>query len=107
MRMILATASLALLAACGGAASNNNAGNGAAPAEAANGSAPSAPAASANPQRENEIGECVRDVANEMPAGADVNAFCGCAVDKMTSGGLGERPAMEQCAAQMGIQPRR
>ena len=45
-------------------------------------------------------------VRNELPPSADVNAFCGCAVEKMTTGGLGERPAMEQCAAQMGIQPR-
>ena len=107
MRTILATASLALLAACGGAASNNIAGNIPAPTEATNEAAPAAPTAAANPQRENEIQECVSDVANELPAGADVNAFCGCAVDKMSSGGLGERPAMEQCAAQMGIQPRR
>ena len=104
MRMILATASLALLAACGGGASNNVAGNAAAPA--AEGANAQAPAAAANPARENEIRECVDDVRNELPAGADVNAFCGCAVEKMTTGGLGERPAMEQCAAQMGIRPR-
>jgi hypothetical protein len=44
--------------------------------------------------------------AHELPPGADVNAFCGCAVEKMTTGGLGERPVMEQCAAQMGIHAR-
>jgi len=104
MRMILATASLVLLAACGGGASNNAAGNA---GEASNGGAAAAPAAAANPRLANEIRECVDDVRNELPAGADVNAFCACAVGKMTSGGLGERPAMEQCAAEMGIQPRR
>ena len=105
MRMILVTASLALLAACGGGASNNSAGNAGAPA--ANASAPAAPTASADPRRANEVGECVADVRNELPPGSDVNAFCNCAVDKMTQGGLQERPAMEQCAQQMGIQPRR
>lgn len=100
MRTILAVASFALLAACGGGASNNSAGNGAAPA--ATGAA--APAAAANPQRENELRECADDVRTELPAGTDINAFCGCAVDKMQTG-LGERPAMEQCAAQMGIRP--
>jgi hypothetical protein len=103
MRMILATASLALLAACGGGASNNNAGNAAAPA--AEGANAQAPVAAANPARENEIRECIADVRTELPPSADLNAFCGCAVDKMTTGGLAERPAMEQCAAQMGIRP--
>jgi hypothetical protein len=100
MRMILATASLALLAACGGAASNNSAGNS---AGGANTSAPVA-GAPANPQRENELRECADDVRTELPAGSDLNAFCGCAVDKMQTG-LRERDAMEQCAAQMGIRP--
>ena len=109
MRTILAGLSLALLAACGGAATdaNNSAGNDAAPAS--NASAPAAAAdkpanatAAANPARADEIQECVQDVANELPAGSDVNAFCGCAVDGM-QGGRGEREAMEGCAAQMGI----
>jgi hypothetical protein len=102
MRMILATASLALLAACGGGASNNIAGNAAAPA--AEGANAQAPVAASSPARENEIRECINDVRTELPAGSDLNAFCGCAVDKMTTG-LRERPAMEQCAAQMGIRP--
>jgi hypothetical protein len=101
MRTILAVASFALLAACGGGASNNSAGNAAAPAAAG---APG-PAATANPQREGELRECVDDVRTELPAGTDIDAFCGCAVDKMQTG-LSERPAMEQCAAQMGIRPR-
>ncbi|HYI47938.1 MAG TPA: hypothetical protein VEX35_05675 [Allosphingosinicella sp.] len=103
MRMILATASLVLLAACGGGASNN-AGNGAAPAEGANAAGP-APAASANPQREGELRECADDVRTELPPGTDINAFCNCAVDKMAQNGGRERPAMEECAAQMNIRP--
>lgn len=96
MRMILATASLALLAACGGNTSNNSAGNSATPASTA--------AAPANPQRENEMRECADDVRPEFPAGTDLNAFCNCAVDKMQTG-LRERDAMNQCAAQQGIRP--
>jgi hypothetical protein len=103
MRMILASASFALLAACGGGGANNSAGNAAA---ASNGSAATAPApASSDPRRASEIQECIQDVRTELPPTADINAFCGCAVDKMQTG-LQERPAMEQCAAQMGIQPR-
>lgn len=104
MRMILATASLVLFAACSGGASNNAAGNGAAPAEGANAAGP-APAASANPQRESELRECAADVGTELPAGTDINAFCNCAVDKMAQNGGRERPAMEECAAQMNIRP--
>jgi hypothetical protein len=102
---LAAMTSLALLAACGGG-SGNNAGNAAAPA--ANGAAPapvSTPAA--DPRRVGELQECANDVANELPAGTDVNAFCNCAVDRMAQNGGRERPAMEECAAQMGIQPRR
>jgi hypothetical protein len=100
MRMILATASLALLAACGGGASNNSASDN---ASGANTSAP-VTAAPANPRRENEMRECADDVRTELPAGSDLNAFCGCAVDKMQTG-LRERDAFEQCAAQLGIRP--
>jgi hypothetical protein len=110
MRIILATLPLALLAACGGAASENQAANAAAPAAnaaepvaAANAAAPTN--ALADPRRANEIQECSDDVRTEVPEGTDLNAFCGCAVDRMQSGG-GERGAMEACAAEMGIQPR-
>jgi hypothetical protein len=106
MRIFLTIAPLALLAACGSGAGNKagNAANGAAPA--ANATAPSSNAtASADPRRANEIQECIADVRTEVPEGTDLNAFCGCAVDRMQSGG-GERDAMEACATQMGIQPR-
>lgn len=105
MRMILASASLALLAACGGGGANNSAGNAAAAVNGSAGAAAAPAPASADPRRASEIQECIQDVRTELPPSADINAFCGCAVDKMQTG-LRERPAMEQCAAEMGIQPR-
>jgi len=104
MRMILAAVSLALLAACGGRATTNTAN------VAANASAPAANAAApantlGGAHRADEIGECSDDVRTEVPEGTDLNAFCGCAVDRMQTG-LGERQAMEQCAAEMNIRPR-
>lgn len=104
MRIIFCSLSLALLAACGDAATTNAANdstaNTTAAEPAANAAAPSN--ALADLRRADEIGECVQDVANELPAGTDVNAFCGCAVDNMTDG-RGEREAMEACATRMGI----
>ena len=109
MRLILLSLPFALLAACGGSGPANKADNAAAP-DAANVSAPADAAAPADPlaaaQRANEVNECIADVRPEVPEGTDLNAFCGCAVDRMQSGG-GEREAMEACAAQMGIEPRR
>jgi hypothetical protein len=100
MRIILAAVPLVLLATCGGTA-QNKAGN------TANTAAPAAnTAVPADPRRASEIQECISDVRTELPDGADLNGFCGCAVDKMQTG-AGERDAMEQCAAQMHIQPRR
>jgi hypothetical protein len=98
MRIILLAVPLALLAACGGKATTNAA-NGA----AANAAAPAN--ALGDARRADEIRECSDDVRTEMPEGTDLNAFCGCAVDRMQTG-LGERQAMEQCAAEMHIQPR-
>ena len=108
MRMILAFSSLALLVGCGSGASNNAVGNAAAaPASTATGPASAAPADPAlAARRADEIRECSDDVRNELPAGADLAAFCGCAVDKMSQSGARERDAMEQCAAQLGIAPR-
>jgi hypothetical protein len=114
---LAAMASLCLLAGCNKGAANNSA-NAPAPAPAANASAPvesaappaqtSAPVGAASgDQRAHDVQECANDVANELPAGTDVNAFCNCAVDGMAQNGGNERPAMEACATQMGIQPRR
>ena len=105
MRMILVAVPLAFLAACGGTPENKagNAVNAAAPAPAANASSPANSLADAH--RADEIRECSDDVRTEVPEGTDLNAFCGCAVDRMQTG-RGERDAMEACAAEMGIQPR-
>ncbi len=111
MRIIFAlaaTTSLCLLAGCGGGTANNSAN---APAPAANApaesAAPAQTAAPAGARNASEVQECVQDVQNELPQGTDINAFCNCAVDGMAANGGRERPAMEQCAAQMGIQPQR
>ncbi|MEA3044058.1 MAG: hypothetical protein QOJ53_2262 [Sphingomonadales bacterium] len=105
MRVILLAVPLAFLAACGGKATTN-----AANAAAVNAAAPAAGAAApanalGDARRADEIRECSDDVRTELPEGTDLNAFCGCAVDRMQTG-LPERRAMEQCAAEMHIQPR-
>ena len=116
MRMILglvATASLCLVAGCNRGGTNNSAAANA-PAPAAEAPAPvdsaapqtPAPASSGGARDPSSVQECIGDVQNELPAGTDVNAFCECAVAGMAQNGGRERPAMEQCAAQMGIQPR-
>lgn len=105
MRTILAAASLVMLAACGGAATGNEAGNATNEAtNAADAAAPADPLAAA--RRADMIRECSDDVRTEVPEGTDLTAFCGCAVDRMQSG-TGEREAMEACAAGMGVEPRR
>ena len=107
MRLLLIAIPFALLAACGGDSADKAADNEAnAAAEPAANAATSANAMAAmDPARAGEIQECTDDVSNELPAGTDVNAFCGCAVDRMRGMGEEERPAMEACAAQMGIRP--
>lgn len=116
MRYLLALAPLALLAACGGnKAANNSAkapGNSAAVNAAAPGPAPvtMAPAGPAavpsGPQvqaaRADMIAECARDAGPEMPAGVDVEALCGCAVDQVMAG-ASENDATRACAAQIGV----
>jgi hypothetical protein len=103
---------LALLAACDSgsdtpAAAPDNAANAAAPEAAANASMSAANSTAAmDPARAGEIQECIADVRPEMPANTDLDAFCGCAVDRMRGMGEEERPAMEACAEQFGIQPR-
>ena len=112
---LAAMATVCLLAGCNrGGANNSAAAN--APAPATNAPAPvesaappvqtPAPTSDGGARDPSSIQECVQDVQNELPAGTDVNAFCQCAVDGMAQNGGRERPAMEQCAAQMGIQPR-
>ena len=105
MRAMLAGFALVLLAACGGDNAATKAGAADA-ADAASNAAATAPAvASADPAREGKLEACRKDVANELPQGADLNAFCGCAVDGMAAG-KDERGAMEACADKMGIKPK-
>jgi len=117
MRIVVSlavTASLCLVAGCNRGGSANNSANATTPAPATNAPVESAappaqtpaPAATGGDRDPSDVQECVQDVQNELPAGTDVNAFCNCAVDGMAANGGRERPAMEQCAAQMGIQPR-
>jgi hypothetical protein len=117
MRVTLGLAvitSLCLLAGCNRGGGNNSAAanapapaaNTAAPAESAAPPAQTAAPSTGGARNPGDIQECVQDVRNELPAGTDVNAFCECAVAGMAQNGGRERPAMEQCAAQMGIQPR-
>lgn len=109
MRLTIIAVSLALLAACngGGDKAADNAANAAAPEAAANASTSAAnDLAAAYPTRAADIQECIEDVRSEVPEGTDLNAFCGCAADRMHSSGSGERDAMESCAAEMGIRPK-
>ena len=110
MRLTIIAVPLALLAACnggGGDKAADNAANAAAPEAAANTSTSAAnDLAASYPTRAADIQECIEDVRNEVPAGTDLNAFCGCAADRMHASGAGERNAMESCAAEMGIQPK-
>jgi hypothetical protein len=113
MRMILATASFALLAACGGGASNNGSANGAAPANVAG----AAPAASADAElaalRVRLVAGCGAEEGRRAPPGTDMARICGCAVDRLLAGktaaqlratGLGnEQEALNACAAEQGV----
>jgi hypothetical protein len=110
MRMILATASFALLAACGGA-SNNGSANGAVPANVA------APAGAAEMElpalRVRLVAGCSAEEGRRAPPGADIARLCGCAVDRLLAGktaaqvratGLGnEQEALNACAAEQGV----
>ena len=121
MRMILVAASLAMLAACGTGASDQNAANG---TSAANEASNATNTASASPDaaalagyRAEAIAECTDDVRGEAPEGADVSGLCGCAIDRHMAGKTfeqlehgseeGARAMLEQCATEMGISQRR
>lgn len=105
---LAAMASLCLLAGCNRGAANNSA-NAPAPAPAANEAgapAPEPPAPaneSAAAAPTGEVAECVRDAPGNLPEGTDANAFCTCAVGKMTSANLPQREAINQCATEMNI----
>ena len=110
MRILPIAVPLALLAACHNGGDNppaaaDNGANAAAPAAGANSMTADNTMAAMDPARAGEIQECIQDIRTEVPANTDLDAFCGCAVDRMRGLGEQERPAMEACAAQMGIQP--
>jgi hypothetical protein len=98
---LAAMASLCLLAGCNKGAANNSANapapaaNVAEPAPAANGAAPAA-------HRDNEIAECTADMGPRLSTGADVAAFCGCAVDRIAAG-TSQSDAVTQCAAEQHV----
>lgn len=98
---LAAMASLCLLAGCNKGAANNSANapapvaNEATPAPAASGAAPAA-------NRENEIAECSADMGRRLSAGADVSAFCGCAVDRIAAGAP-QMDAIQQCATEQHV----
>jgi hypothetical protein len=110
MRMILATASLALLAACGGGASNNSSANGAAPVNAAS-AAPTDPELATI--RAQGIAGCSAEVARRSAPGTDAARLCGCAVDRLmagktaaqlrATGGGNEQEALNACAGELGV----
>jgi len=96
MRMILAAASLALLAASGGSAG---------------------PAPSADPElvalRAQGIAGCSAEATSRSPPGTDVARLCGCAVDSLMAGKTAaelpqtsvgdEQRALNACAVEQGV----
>ena len=101
---LAAMASLCLLAGCNKGAANNSA-NAPAPAANAvdaNAAAPAATGAAPSARRDSEVRECSSDMASRLSAGADVGAFCGCAVDKVATG-MSQRDAIAQCATEQHV----
>jgi hypothetical protein len=99
---LAAMASLCLLAGCNKGAANNSANAPAANAVDANAAAPAATGAASSAHRDNEVRECSSDMASRLSPGADVGAFCGCAVDKVATG-VGQRDAIAQCATEQHV----
>jgi hypothetical protein len=111
--MMLTTASLALLAACGGGPSDNSSANGAAPANGAT----AAPAAPTDPElasmRAGGVAVCSDETARRSPPGTDVARLCGCAIDRVMAGktlaqareirGDSEQVALNACAREQAV----
>jgi hypothetical protein len=102
---LAAMASLCLLAGCNKGAANNSVANATNAVEpAANVTEPeanaAAPATAAG--RDNEVAECSADLSRRLPAGTDVPALCGCAVDRIAAG-ASQREGVTQCATQLNI----
>lgn len=58
---------------------------------------------SAEADRVGQINECVAAAPGHLPAGTDANAFCTCAVDKMTGAGIPYHTAIFQCVAELHV----
>ena len=123
MRMILVGLSAALLVGCGGVSvSNNNSGNAAAaPANTTATAPPLNPANMVMPGGEEDAGggnvsaggggggdrasllaSCTQEAGAALPAGTDVAALCGCAVDRALAGAR-RADAMRQCATAQNV----
>lgn len=101
---LAAVASLCLLAGCNKGAANNSANAPAPAANATNANAagPAASGAASTANRDNEVRECSSDMTSHVPAGTDVGALCGCAVDRIAAG-ASQRDAVAQCAAEQHV----
>jgi hypothetical protein len=112
MRMLLAKASLALLAACGGGAANNSS-NVAAPANGVRADRPLPTDPELLAMRAGAVRRCTEDVSLDPARSATAPRLCGCAVDRLMegktaeqlrrAGGGREREAIDACAAELGI----
>jgi hypothetical protein len=122
MRMILAAASLALLAASAGGASNavSGSGNGSALAaepELVTNRVSAAPVAPIDPElvamRAQGIAGCSAEASRRTAPGTDVARLCGCAVDRLMAGKtaaelpqtpvVDEQRALNACAGEQGV----
>lgn len=104
MRLMLTTASLALLAACGGGPSDNGSANGATPA-------PIAPELAS--MRARGVAACSDESRRRSPPGTDVMRLCICAIDRVMAGktlaqareirGDSEQLALNACAREQAV----
>ena len=106
MRMIVTGLAAALLAGCGSGLVQLDEGNHSGPAAGGTG-APNTPN---NPgpirpgrnTREATVAACVEDLGRNLPRGTDLQALCGCAVDRMIAG-TPQMEAVRQCAAEQRV----
>lgn len=109
MRMIFVGLAAALLAGCGSGLVQIDEGNNTGPA-AGNPAAPGAPSAPGTPTpirpgrntREATVAACVADLSRSLPPGTNVQALCGCSVDRMIAG-TPQMEAVRQCAAEQRV----
>jgi len=117
MRFILAGLAAISLGACGAASQGNNSASEAnnVTDNAENVAQPQsdvpaadqvqsndATAAPAGSEREQQLAECTREANEVLPAGTNIAALCGCAVDRAPQSG--EFAAMRACAAEQNVE---